>query len=551
MLKVNIYYMDKGEEAVGSIYWDGEGFKTESGSKGLFDHILSRPVYVPDGGEVFSHEDPERWITNLFLHYKSPYLRATKAERVDVEKAVKFVPAHTSKTKHGKAVWVMSYHAQKKEVEPHKASNVSAEALLGEFWDAESDEAKIELQRAYDTDAQIWEGQTIGQHTEMVLDRFDRYFLHSRSLEGYFQGLKESEKDARRIFRFFLALHDIGKAIAIQTTGDKNKQHEYAAQVVAQHMRTVQGDDSKVQVFSDMAAQDIIGNYLSNPKVGPIISAQKIVDLAAKNNMPAPDMLSLLKVYYMCDAGSYTKDAGNYESLDHLFKFHTKGKEVDEYGHNRIYDRDTMEFSPSAKIKMDVLKEEVIKIDQSVGEYSLAFHGTSGEYLKDIIERGLENKKYHNFDPDLYKGTRSKSVFVTTSVADASWFAEIAAARKTNPPVILKLKIPKEVFRHSKPDYDWNPTSAFMLPEVRPEWIEAVADGHKLDLPFLTPTGEVSDPELMVGTTAQQNEKMFAKLFQTIWERINKAMEDFVIVYLPESMSNWLKLKEKLGEASN
>jgi len=537
--------MDKGEEAVGSIYWDGEGFRFGSGRKELLDRILDLPVYLANNVEVYSHKDPERWITSLFLHYKSPYLRASEAEQVNaIEKAVKFVPSHTSKTKTGKVAWVTAYHAQKKEkeLEPHKASKVFAGTLLGESWDLLSDESKIELQRAYDTDAQIWEGQTIGQHTKMVLDRFDRYFAKSLSLEGNFTGLTESgleERDARKLFRIFLALHDVGKAIAIQTTGDKNKQHEYAAAAVTKYMTEMQFP--KNQIFSDMAAQDNIGKFLGNPKIGVSFPAQKIVDLASKHNMVAFDMFNLLKTYFMCDAGSYTKDAGNYESLDHLFRFHKKGSFA------KIYDRDTMEFSPDAKRKVEALKDEIIKLDQVAGDYTLAFHGTSGEYLKSIIEKGLENKLYHNFGEDLYTAARGKNVFVTMNVDDASYFAQVAAARASiaavTSPVILKLKIPKDFFvQGAVPDYLWNPASAFMLPEIKPEWIEEVAEGKKLDLPF---------SEEVVGTTAQRNEKMFATLFKTIWERIQKATEDFVIVYLPESMENWLQLKEKLGEVGN
>lgn len=479
----------------------------------------------------------------------------------EVSKADVHVKAHRSKTKAGKLTWVSAYHSQRKESEQFKKPSVSAEKLVGaDFWTFLPKETQEVLQRAYDTDAQIWEGLTIGQHTQMVVNQFEKYFY------SHTTALKSSVS-----FKLFLALHDVGKAIAIQYEGNKKRQSEFARSAVTGVFTKLletkykdKGDDFKKEVerqskiFGALAEQDIIGEYLTKKNAGPVFTAQKILDVAEKEGVPVLDFFALAKLYFMCDAGSYTEDAGGHESLDYLFTFHKKGI-VKEGGSTKIYDRDSMEFSRATKQRMQMLEDELRKLDSASGDYTVAFHGTSGEYLKDIIERGLISKKYHNFNTDLYSGPREKSVFVTTNINDADYFALTAGNRaglnlgRENYPVILKLKIPKEYFNSmATSDKEWNPVSAFLLPEVRPEWIEKVGRhpyflGQE-DLEDIVSNEAVTHPEFKIGTTAQKNEKIFDIILEPVWERVKKADEDFIVVYLPTTMKNWLGWQEQISK---
>lgn len=77
-----------------------------------------------------------------------------------------------------------------------------------------------DLARLFAADAGVWERYTIREHTLMVLWIFERFQA------AY---LRESEK---RFFRLFSALHDIGKPLAIQHTGDKKKQAEFTGPIL-------------------------------------------------------------------------------------------------------------------------------------------------------------------------------------------------------------------------------------------------------------------------------------------------------------------------------
>ncbi len=67
--------------------------------------------------------------------------------------------------------------------------------------------------------------------------------------------------------------------------------------------------------------------------------------MAEKSRLPTKDFWKLLKIYYMCDAGSYTVDAGGRQSLDRLFSFDPKKGEMD--------------FAPEIKFKIDSLGKEI------------------------------------------------------------------------------------------------------------------------------------------------------------------------------------------------
>jgi hypothetical protein len=291
-----------------------------------------------------------------------------------------------------------------------------------------------------------------------------------------------------------------------------------------------------------------------------IYSAEVAGETGGQNVVPQ-DFFDVAKMYFMCDVGAYTKDAGGVESLDYMFKFTPR----------------KMDFSPAFKKRMDDLEVALKKLDIGSDSPSVAvYHGTSGKYLANIIKEGLKAKKYHNFSPGLYKGERNKDVFVTTNVLDAQFFAGIATRddRPVTGPeidpktaVILKLLIPKDEFKKAEIDAEWGST-AFMLPEVKPEWIEKVAAvepvirrdqeelatalqkiwGKREPKRTMWETGISEKLLTMRGTTATRNAKMFDTLYDTIWEKIKKALgEQFKIVYLPMSFANWLKIKEKLN----
>lgn len=179
-----------------------------------------------------------------------------------------------------------------------------------------SPEALVEIldgqfSQLYRRDGGNWEGYTIGQHTVMVLHQFNRYYS--------FQPLPMAVSD--QLFRLFLALHDIGKpiAIAIDSAG-KSGQHRYTWELMSGFYRHLKIDGEFIDISHALLHGDLLGAYLRN-RCSQTETETLIRQQAAGTVLSADEYFELLQVYYKVDAGSYTEDAGGKRSLDALFDF--------------------------------------------------------------------------------------------------------------------------------------------------------------------------------------------------------------------------------------
>ena len=66
--------------------------------------------------------------------------------------------------------------------------------------------------------------------------------------------------------------------------------------------------------------------------------------MAESTNMPFDDIFELLCIFFKLDAGSYTENAGGKKSLDHLFIFDEKNKNID--------------LSPDIKKRIDLIPKK-------------------------------------------------------------------------------------------------------------------------------------------------------------------------------------------------
>lgn len=86
ILTVKIFRADGGEdEEVGTIQWDEDGdFSISPVDSSLLARIMESPIFLKGGADdLHATDDPYTFMTNLYKHYKSPYLRATEAEESD------------------------------------------------------------------------------------------------------------------------------------------------------------------------------------------------------------------------------------------------------------------------------------------------------------------------------------------------------------------------------------------------------------------------------------------------------------------------------------
>lgn len=134
---------------------------------------------------------------------------------------------------------------------------------------------------------------TLETHTLAVIDNFKKFFKT--------QNLFENDK----IYLLCLALHDIGKPLAI-LAGDKNNQHHHTLLILDQIKDLLPIDANSFLKMTTLIDGDPIGKYLDTRYNSPINEACKTIhEMAAMLNMKDEDFWELITVYYQCDAAGY------------------------------------------------------------------------------------------------------------------------------------------------------------------------------------------------------------------------------------------------------
>jgi hypothetical protein len=191
------------------------------------------------------------------------------------------------------------------------------------------DSLETGLAEEYKHDSGTSEDDSIKEHTLKVLLQFENYFEGKNLPAGIDKGF----------FRLLIALHDVGKAQAIDV-GNKDFQHYYTQPALKKVFEHEGFTGKEIRLGETLIGDDPVGKYLQGGKIED--SAQYILQKSAESNMTSTELLDLFLVMYKVDAGSYTKDAGGRGSLDHLFKFDKNNKTID--------------FSSETELKIEALK---------------------------------------------------------------------------------------------------------------------------------------------------------------------------------------------------
>lgn len=96
---------------------------------------------------------------------------------------------------------------------------------------------------------------------------------------------------------------------------------------------------------------DTLGGYIQG-KIDIENAVQDFKNTAADAGVPVLELFKLVQMYFTCDAGSYTVDAGGKESLDRLFVF-TPAVEAEEPR------KASATFSAEVQAKIDRLNERL------------------------------------------------------------------------------------------------------------------------------------------------------------------------------------------------
>lgn len=155
----------------------------------------------------------------------------------------------------------------------------------------------------------------IERHTLLVLNQFELYF--SASFNTSFCNIN--------LYRFFLALHDIGKPIAF-AKGDKADQYKHTVQIMRDMKGKVPFTNDEIELTCALAGDDPLGLYFQD-KLDIALTITRLKSLAGESGIDETQFFRLMLMYYQCDTASYTKDAGGTPFLERLFVY-CNGKKV-------------------------------------------------------------------------------------------------------------------------------------------------------------------------------------------------------------------------------
>lgn len=178
------------------------------------------------------------------------------------------------------------------------------------------------FKRLYESDSGVWQRYTIEQHTLMVMRQFEKYFAQNFN----------SPLISRDDFRVMLAMHDIGKP-EVPMTSHQDDEQNFTEMIMQRSLILLDFSWKQINMMTAIACQDYLRPLVKN--YDPRDSVTRAVNLTRNRaydfGINPKELAEVMLIYYMCDAGAYTKDAGG-EGLDSIFKFaqDNEGKPVME-----------------------------------------------------------------------------------------------------------------------------------------------------------------------------------------------------------------------------
>lgn len=151
----------------------------------------------------------------------------------------------------------------------------------------------------YRQDAGVSEGYTIGEHTGMVLDMWDRH-TNPDELAAL---SKRLGVDVPRVMQTALMLHDIGKPLAIEE-GEKWRQHEFTLPIMADVMAQEGFGPREIQLAQAVVGHDLFGDVLRG-RLEPSAGATRLISQAQLAGVDPVAFSELASLYFTADAASY------------------------------------------------------------------------------------------------------------------------------------------------------------------------------------------------------------------------------------------------------
>ena len=148
----------------------------------------------------------------------------------------------------------------------------------------------------FDRSVGAYEGYSGEEHALRVYDVFNEQVrFHSFS--------QNSACDVSKLVKFVIALHDIGKPLAVQISA-KGWQHEYTLPLMKTIMQKLSFSQQEIVLAETLVDNDVFGELIKN-NISVEIAYDKLREMSERVRMPLTDFFNLQCFFYTVDAASY------------------------------------------------------------------------------------------------------------------------------------------------------------------------------------------------------------------------------------------------------
>ncbi|BDS09583.1 HD domain-containing protein [Aureispira anguillae] len=183
------------------------------------------------------------------------------------------------------------------------------------------------------------------EHTFLVLSEFFKYFGHL--------DLSLFDDKEGNWFKYLLALHDIGKPMAMNEKGFATKKKYIVTKKLITKLSVSLGIKKQLPIILALVEHDSLGKYFQG-KSNLDKTIQTLANQAEQAGLGISDYFRYKFLYYQCDLASYTEDAGGQPFLEHLFIY--------EDGRNKKTTKSNSQFCFCTEYtqKLNVLVKRII-----------------------------------------------------------------------------------------------------------------------------------------------------------------------------------------------
>jgi hypothetical protein len=141
---------------------------------------------------------------------------------------------------------------------------------------------------------------TIVKHSFDLYDNFYEQLPHSP-----IGSINTPENiDVPNLIKFIVALHDIGKPLALEKTGETDRQHEFTIPIMEKMMRRLGFNEPEIDLSKAIVGNDIMGEFFMQ-LLTPKQAHDELEVLASRTTLNPRDFFSAQSFFYTIDAASY------------------------------------------------------------------------------------------------------------------------------------------------------------------------------------------------------------------------------------------------------